>query len=472
MKKGKPNVKVILLAAIITIALIPWLFILFRSVERDVPAPAASTEANNISDTGADSSLPVHTPTPEPTETPPLTPEPTTAPRPEPTPRPTPEPPPTPDPGPEPRVISIAEINADLSSELDRISSRFNCVAVSLVAYDGDSGEYFTYVYGYASTGAERRMNIDTKMRVASLSKLTTVMAAMVLVDREMLDLDMDISYYLGYQVRNPNHPNTPVTTRMLMQHTSSLFDSSDFHASRERHSSRSAQQLLEAGTSFRGQPGVGFEYTNFGYSVLAAVCEMVYGSTFDILARELLFEPLGIDAAYVPNRLQDTANIASIYNASHSRTRNLQSQLNVNDSETPGHDIHLAQGNLTISPLDYAKLLTMLGNGGTFRGVRVLSPQSAREINDADERGVSYDQGLATRRSPVAFMPGGEAYWHTGSAYGTFAQYIYGIEGTNKGVVVVTTGARAERLSNGMLNICTELSETVWEHLRFGSNG
>jgi len=251
------------------------------------------------------------------------------------------------------------------------------------------------------------------------------------------------------------------------MQHTASVFDSGDFLASRERNTSRPVRELIEAGTSFRRrQPGSTFEYTNFGYSILAAVCEKIYEKSLDILAREVLFEPLDIDAAYVPFRLEDTVNIAVIYNESHSPTRSVQSQLDITDSTELGHDIHLAQGNLTISVIDYARILAMLGNNGILNDVRVLSAESARAINNTNVRGAAYDQGLATRRSSVAFMPGGEAFWHTGSAYGTFAQYTYSADGTNRGVVVVTTGAGTDRLSDGMHRVCFELSQYAWQQL------
>jgi len=62
--------------------------------------------------------------------------------------------------------------------------------------------------------------------------------------------------------------------------------------------------------------------------------------------------------------------------------------------------------------------------------------------------------------------MPGGEAYWHTGSAYGEFTQYIYCADGTSRGVVVMTTGATTGRTSDGMLIMCTELSKAAWQYL------
>ena len=62
----------------------------------------------------------------------------------------------------------------------------------------------------------------DTLYRMASISKLVTTIGAMRLVDAGRLDLDADIGQYLGYAVRNPHFPNVPITTRMLLTHTSS----------------------------------------------------------------------------------------------------------------------------------------------------------------------------------------------------------------------------------------------------------
>jgi len=444
------KIVVILLGAIILAFLILFSIMLIRNIgqsEADDPEPEPAPET-------------VATPEPSP----PLV---IVELEPESTPEPEPEPEPETDSG--NRILGIAAEHPELSEELDEISSRFNTVAVSLVVYDGDEGEYFTYQYGYADISQQRVINVDTKMRSASLSKLITALCAMVLVDRDMLDPDADISEYLGYEAGNPGYTDTPITSRMLMQHTSSIFDSRDFRTSRDNDTSRPLQQLIEDGTSFRRRvPGARFEYTNFGYSVLAAVCEKIYGKSFDILAREVLFEPLGIDAAYVPARLHDTANIAGIYNERHSLTLSVQNQLDITDSRQLGHDVHLAQGNLTISALDYAKILAMLGNNGSLHDIEVLSPESVRMVNNTHVRGESYYQGLGTRRSAVAFMPEGEAFWHTGNAYGTFAQYLYSVDEKNRGIVIITTGARTGQLSDGMIRLCNEMSETAWRQLGF----
>jgi len=364
------------------------------------------------------------------------------------------------------KIADIWSVNMDLFDELTEIASDSNAVAVSLVLYDGKTGEYYTYEYGYADIDEERFINLDTKFRIASLAKLTTMICAMVLVDEGLIDLDTDISVYLGYEVQNTNYPAAIITTRMLMQHTSSIFDSGAFTSSRERNTSETIRYLLDRGGSFRwNEPGTNFEYSNFGYAVLGAICENVSGKTLDTLSRDVLFRPLGIDAAYVPSNLNDTENIAVVYNETHAAVRPVQSQLAIMESGVLGDDLHLAQGNLTISVIDYARILVMLGNDGVLHGARILSPDAVREIHKTDVVGDSFEQGLATRFSEGGFIPDEGFFWHTGSGYGLLAQYLSSAEpGENRGVIVVTTGATSGRERNGMVSLCNDLSRIVWD--------
>ena len=362
----------------------------------------------------------------------------------------------------EPSVADISETEPELSDRLDIVAKKYNCATVSLVAYDsGDS--YFTYLYDCMSSDTRRAVDTDTKFRVASLSKLVTVICAMILVDAGEIDLDEDISVYLGYEVRNPSFPDEAITARMLMQHTSSIYDSESFGASRSKNGAtdKSTRDLLEAQGSFSGnKPGARYRYSNFGIAVLGAVCEMVSGEILDLFAREALFSPLDIDAAYLPSNLHDTENIATIYNANHGVGRSVQAQLDMGTSNELGYDHHLAQGNLTISAIDYARLLTMLVNGGTLGDVRILTEESVREIHITDVNAGQYKQGLAVRYNESTLM-GDDVYWHTGSMHGEFTQFSYNLE-NGRIIVVLTTGANGERASNGMLKACEDMGAVL----------
>ena len=105
-----------------------------------------------------------------------------------------------------------------------------------------------------------------------------------------------------------------------------------------------------------------------------------------------------------------------------------------------------------------------MIGNNGVLDDIRILSEESVQEIHNTNVASEWYKQGLATRYQNDIEMPFTGFYWHTGSAWGTFAQYAYLLnDNENSGVVVITTGAQTERLENGMIEVCTDLSTLVW---------
>jgi CubicO group peptidase (beta-lactamase class C family) len=51
----------------------------------------------------------------------------------------------------------------------------------------------------------------------------------MTLFEQGKFRLDQDISEILGYRVRNPNFPNTPITVSSVLSHTSSIRDGSTY---------------------------------------------------------------------------------------------------------------------------------------------------------------------------------------------------------------------------------------------------
>ncbi|MFM5906483.1 MAG: serine hydrolase, partial [Novosphingobium sp.] len=63
---------------------------------------------------------------------------------------------------------------------------------------------------GVADRKTGRKVTIDDPVRVASVSKLVTAIGVMRLVDQGRLNLDRDVSDYLGWPVRNPAFPDRP----------------------------------------------------------------------------------------------------------------------------------------------------------------------------------------------------------------------------------------------------------------------
>ena len=154
-------------------------------------------------------------------------------------------------------------------------------------------------VEGEADRTTHRMATADSPVRIASISKLVTALGVMRLVDQGKLDLDRDVSDYLGYPLRNPAFPDQPITLRLLMSHQSSLIDGDDLY-------------LIPFGTTLRERladsrvwdarhgPGSGwFHYTNLNFPVVASVIEKVTGQRFDVAMQHLVLAPLGLDACF-----------------------------------------------------------------------------------------------------------------------------------------------------------------------------
>lgn len=101
---------------------------------------------------------------------------------------------------------------------------------------------------GLADKASRRGVTADDPVRIASISKLVTALGVMRLVDEGKLDLDRDVSDYLGWDLRNPAWPDKPITLRHLLSHQSSLVDGESFISFRWRTRCAAAWPIRASG--------------------------------------------------------------------------------------------------------------------------------------------------------------------------------------------------------------------------------
>ena len=146
-------------------------------------------------------------------------------------------------------VIPMRETEDDLRGNLDKIAKSYGAAAVQIaVIKNGAVAEY--YNYGSADKSGKKPVTADTVFRAASLSKLIDAMAVMKLSEEGRMDIDADTGYYLGYRVRSPKYPDTVITPRMLMTHTSGIVDSGTFLNEHAPGSSSSPASRSRAATT------------------------------------------------------------------------------------------------------------------------------------------------------------------------------------------------------------------------------
>ena len=161
-------------------------------------------------------------------------------------------------------------------------------------------------VKGYADPVTRRAATADDPVRIASVSKLVTALGTMRLVEAGTLDLDRDVSGWLGWRLRNPAFPDVPITLRMLLSHQSSLTDGADYIIPLGETLENRVSDPRAWDTAHR--PGSYFRYTNFNFPVVANVMEKASGERFDRLMARLVFVPLKLDACLNWTTCSDTA--------------------------------------------------------------------------------------------------------------------------------------------------------------------
>jgi CubicO group peptidase (beta-lactamase class C family) len=164
-----------------------------------------------------------------------------------------------------------------------------------VVAFDRETIEPLI-VEGVAERSTGRAVAANDPVRIASISKLVMALAAMKLAEEGVVDLDADVSDYLGWELRAPGFPDTPVTLSQILSHRAGLRDAGGY--------------IIPLGQSLRARladpaswhadapPGdAPFEYANLGSPVVASVLEAATGERYDALLERLVFAPLGIEA-------------------------------------------------------------------------------------------------------------------------------------------------------------------------------
>ncbi|WP_285711458.1 serine hydrolase domain-containing protein [Erythrobacter oryzae] len=172
--------------------------------------------------------------------------------------------------------------------------------ATVVVAFDRETIRPLI-VEGLADKATGRAVEANDPVRIASISKLIMALTALRLVDEGKVDLDRDVSEYLGWKLRSPNFPDVPVTLAQLMSHRAGLSGSADYIIPL----GESLEAKFADPASWReavrpgGSDAHAFLYSNLGAPLVATVLEAASGERFDRLAERLVFAPLGVKACF-----------------------------------------------------------------------------------------------------------------------------------------------------------------------------
>nr|WP_298796101.1 serine hydrolase [uncultured Acetobacter sp.] len=257
----------------------------------------------------------------------------------------------------------------------------------------------YQYYGGFARRDGTQIVPVEkeTLFRIASISKVVTTIGLMELVEQGKINLDHDVSDYLGFVLRNPDFPTTPITVRMLLNHTSTIRDAdvyvlppdkpvSDFFDKSHKPGSQDYHFSSHDGHA----PGTYFTYCNLCYGLVGTIIERVSGERFDQYQKHHVLAPLKIDGGYNVADLEHPERLATLYqNLSTGYEATVDSQplkgwnkdaLSAYKTGSNG-TVFSPQGGLRISLQGLTHLAQFMIQRGMFDGVRLLKPQSVEAM-------------------------------------------------------------------------------------------
>ncbi|OOG76761.1 serine hydrolase [Algoriphagus sp. A40] len=308
------------------------------------------------------------------------------------------------------------------------------------VAVVKDGELVYSNAFGWKEEGTRPLQTTDI-FRIASISKSFSATSIMQLVENKKLSLDDEVSDLVGFEVRNPKFPNTPITLKMLLSHTSSINDSEGYFTLDVFNPAKNPNWQKVYNDY---EPGKGYQYCNLNFNMTGAIIERASGERFDHYVRNHILEPLNLYGGYNVSEL-DASSFAGIYAylPDSSKFSYSPAAYAPRKEEIANYvlgysaPIFSPTGGMKISAEDLAKYMVMHMNFGKGEKERIISKKSAQLMQTP----VSVDEnyGLALLKTKT-LIPGIELTGHTGSAYGLYSAMFFDPE-EKFGFVVISNG-------------------------------
>ena len=293
-----------------------------------------------------------------------------------------------------------------------------------------DKGVLYEGAFGTRDLAKGPAMTLDTVFRIASMTKAVTCTAAMQLVEQGRLKLDEPVpsidpalsapQVLEGFDASGApklRPAKRPITLRHLMTHTAG-FSYEIWDPNTVRYVKTSGMPSTSSGkvAALRMplvfDPGEQWEY-GVNIDWVGRLVEALSGQPIDVYFREKIFGPLDMKDSGFAIAPEQRARQASVHQ------RQADGSLVPQPLETPfTPEFYAGGGGLYSTGRDYLAFLQMLLHDGSFRGARVLKPETValmhqNAIGDIPA-GILKTQNPG-RSNDVDLFPGAPIRWSLG---------------------------------------------------------
>ncbi|WP_455382288.1 serine hydrolase domain-containing protein [Salinispira pacifica] len=340
-----------------------------------------------------------------------------------------------------------AFVNRDVADDLTRSAQKalkkngLKGMAIAVVADDGSS-----WIAGFGSTGDGTEVTPQTPFMVASLTKVFTAAAVMLLAEDGLVDLDQPIGKYVP-EMDGRHYPGSPPpTVRDMMTHhggiPSDLVKGNIYDGPESEYAEAFMQLVpLIAEQQMTEPPHMLYHYSNIGYTLLGALVTDVSGEPYVDFVRKRILEPAGMRDSGFPDPKSNS--ILSGGYASGKRVPTLRMR-------------GLPEGGLATSAEDLGRFMSMILSAAGTKAARpveqVLSPAVVRDMTTRDNADVAldfdYGQGPGFNLMSLPGYPDVRIVWKDGGQH-PFASLL--LVAPDYGVGVALLSNTDEKVPEGL---------------------
>lgn len=304
---------------------------------------------------------------------------------------------------------------------------------------------------GYGKTTVEEGgtpVRPDTLFRIASVSKLLTGTAIMMLAEKGLIDLDKTIQHYIPWFTAADPELSKLITIRMLLSHSSGLPTGDDTRFKYHEDGLLLYMKEVVPTLPILFHPGTAYSYGNHALNIAGFVAEQVTGKPFASLMQEMLFEPLNMkQTTYDPLKAM-TFPLA------------LPHEKDENGEFTIAHQFYDVVASYPSyyafsSIEDLSKFSMMHLNDGVYNNTSILTSGSVKEMRRQQSKWYNLTDGGCGITFFKETKDGIDRYWHYGQySYQYSSQFILVPE---KGIAVIAL-ANGENIFQAGYEIVDEL--------------
>ncbi len=355
---------------------------------------------------------------------------------------------------------------SELDKRVQALVDRAKVTGFTLTIYNQDAVVY-QKSFGYSNYDSKDRLKVNQVFYGASLSKAVFGYLVAQLAHEGIIDLDKPLQDYLdvplpemkfekewrGFQNLSGDERYKKITARMCLSHSTGFPN--------WRWISRTGELQPDGKLHFYFDPGKGYSYSGEGVQLLQYVIEKITGKGLEQLAREYVFDPLGMEmTSYLWQK----------------RFENKYCNGHTSDQKVIEKDIAdeaAAAGSMNTTVVDYSifiqHILQLMRSESTITnlmftpGIQIHSekqfgPGALETTSQYDDIGLSYGLGWGLLNT----TPYGQAAFKEGHGEG-FQHYSIIFPNKGIGVLLMSNSDNAESIFKEVLEIGIGDIYTPW---------